>query len=247
MSSPNINSSKPWLWFLLGSGSMLVLVAIVYGVWKLTHPKQLAIGGTWKIEASGGVPGSSLVTSVITPEGKIFVLTSDKEAVEIGKISNVSDVAALAEGVTIQTNPFAQQATKAKQSEARTYVGSLNKGQQAYFIEKYQWGQNVEVLGVGIKTETENYVFRTQTVPSGKIPANSKKDFGIAVQTGIAKKDGLKSYLGIVYLSFIPASSDVTSLAILCESNEPTKAEPPLSKIDGQNANCPEGYINTQR
>jgi type II secretion system protein G len=30
---------------------------------------------------------------------------------------------------------FLNQANKAKQSEAKTYVGSMNRGQQAYFLE----------------------------------------------------------------------------------------------------------------
>ena len=56
-------------------------------------------------------------------------------------------------------------ANKAKQSEARTYVGSMNRGQQAYFIEKDAFANSIEKLGLGIKTKTVNYQYSMQTTP----------------------------------------------------------------------------------
>jgi len=41
-----------------------------------------------------------------------------------------------------------------KQAEAREYVSSINKGQQAYFAEKNVCSTSVKGLGIGIKTET---------------------------------------------------------------------------------------------
>jgi type IV pilus assembly protein PilA len=46
-----------------------------------------------------------------------------------------------------------------KQGEAREYVSSINKGQQAYFAEKSVFSTSVKALGIGIKTETENYKY----------------------------------------------------------------------------------------
>jgi serine/threonine protein kinase len=76
---------------------------------------------------------------------------------------------------------------RAKHSEARTYVGTFNKGQQAYFTEKLSFSNNIEALGIGLQPKTDNYSYRT--TPINQYAAQS---------VGVAKKDGLKSYTGIV-------------------------------------------------
>jgi type II secretory pathway pseudopilin PulG len=165
---------------------------------------------------------------------------NEKDAIEVAKITKISDVATVPESAKVQSNPFANQANKARQSEAKTYVGTLNKAQQAYFVEKNNWGQNIDVLGIGINTETDNYRYGTQIVSSIRT-ANIKNYPGISVQTGLAKKEGLKSYVGVVYLSNT-SSNDVNSLSLLCESNEPTSNASGLPKFDGNTMLCPDGY-----
>ena len=55
---------------------------------------------------------------------------------------------------------FLTQASKAKQSEAKQYVASMNKGQQAVFTEKTSFASKIPDLGLGIKSETENYKYQ---------------------------------------------------------------------------------------
>ena len=50
---------------------------------------------------------------------------------------------------------FLNQANKAKQSEAKQYVASINKGQQAYYAENTTFGSNVSILGLGLKTRNQ--------------------------------------------------------------------------------------------
>jgi type IV pilus assembly protein PilA len=108
---------------------------------------------------------------------------------------------------------FFNQTAKAKQSEARTYVGSLNKGQQAYYSEKSRFGTSIDVLGVGLKTDTTNYTYDTSNTGIG---TNAT-----AVSQGYSQFAPIRAYAGVVSLSSVASSSDVTSLAILCESNQP--------------------------
>ncbi|MEE3717443.1 type IV pilin-like G/H family protein [Tumidithrix elongata RA019] len=116
---------------------------------------------------------------------------------------------------------FLCKANKAHQSGARAYVGALNKGQQAYFTENRKFGSNIDVLGVGLKTDAEDYIFSTRvaTVKSAKEQS--------ALNYGISKKADYRSYVGAVFLSQVTASSDVTTLAILCEANAPGDTKPP--------------------
>jgi len=211
--------------------------------------------GTWKIESITPEP----LTMIVSSEGKFTIIspTNPKEAFEVAKISRLSDNAKVPDGVMVQTVAMQQrnQTHRVQQSEGRSFVGSLNRGQQAHFIEDSKWGNSIEALGVGLPAETEGYRYRTEVVKSiqtiddailqgQKIPTAP----GIAIQTGIAKQPEFKSYLGVVYLRSVtnpPSNSqDVTPIAILCESQQPTMKVPDLPKFDGKTMQCPTGYIN---
>jgi len=153
---------------------------------------------------------------------------------------------ALPSEVQVPQINFFSQPNRARQSEAKTYVGTLNRGQQAHFTEKNRFAPKIEELGIGINTYTDNYSY-------GVIVLDPKR----STQTiGIARRDGLKSYTGGVFLALVAKTNDVTSLAILCESNQPSTAMPPSPKISGNydsasglyitNSNfqiiCPNGY-----
>ncbi len=116
---------------------------------------------------------------------------------------------------------FLNQANKAKQSEAKTYVGSMNRAQQAYFLEK-----NVFViaitdagqLGLGVKTETQNYTYDLAAKDSGT--------FKGAANLAKVKTDGapLKAYAGVTVVGKVTATSEATTLAVLCEANQALSA-----------------------
>lgn len=244
MSNQPQSSPKNWLYFAYGSGATFLIVTIVFGILNFNKSVQTQGAGTWKVEAVNA-SGTPPITFIISPEGKIFALNpqNNKESVEIGKITKISDVATLPEGgKSLQADPFTTRSTKSNQSEAKTYVGSLNRGQQAYFLEKNNWGQNIDILAIGIKSETENYKYSTQIINSIKT-INTKNDAGIALQRGISKNERFKSYVGVAYL-LTTQSGEITSLSILCESNEPTTKESGLPKFDGKEMQCPDGYTS---
>lgn len=110
---------------------------------------------------------------------------------------------------------FLNQANKAKQSEAKQYIGSLNKGQQAYFTEYGQFTSGIEDLGVGIKTQTTNYLY-TCTGTSGAT-ANALC-YGNATPAG-----ALFSYAGSVFLEGTGTAK--TSRSLLCETTDAYDAD----------------------
>ncbi|PLZ87019.1 type IV pilin-like G/H family protein [Fischerella thermalis] len=104
------------------------------------------------------------------------------------------------------------QVNKAKQSEARNYVGTVNRSQQAYFLEYQKFATNLSELQVGIKTQSENYKY--EIAGGGTSDAQFK---------GIAIKNALKSYYGLVGTTVgDSATSEALTLAIACESPGPT-------------------------
>lgn len=102
-----------------------------------------------------------------------------------------------------------------KGGEVIQYVGSMNRAQEALFIEKSAFATSFDALGLGIKTETTNFNY--------SIRVTKKAAFNYAV----AKENDLKSYVGGVFL--VPAKNfepnavkeKITTTSILCKADSP--------------------------
>lgn len=99
---------------------------------------------------------------------------------------------------------FLNQANKAKQSEGKQYLSSINKGQQAYYAENTKFGSSIVALGIGLKTQTTNYKYGvgkddTKGATSAAAPANT----------------ALRAYAGAVGL--VGTGEAKTTSTILCE------------------------------
>lgn len=106
-------------------------------------------------------------------------------------------------------------------SEAKQYVNSMNRAQQAYFAEKSVFSTSVDALGLGIKTETTNYKY--------SVRATKKAAFSY----GVPKAESLIGYVGGVFR--VPAKEVVpnadqneiiTTISILCEADKPGPIKP---------------------
>jgi prepilin-type N-terminal cleavage/methylation domain-containing protein len=100
---------------------------------------------------------------------------------------------------------FLSQANKAKQSEAKQYVSSLNKGQMALYTEATKFSTSIDELGVGIKTQTTNYQYF----------CSQQADAALCIGKAI-NSDALHSYYGSVFL--VGTGGAKTSRAIICET-----------------------------
>ncbi|MBE9052084.1 type IV pilin-like G/H family protein [Nostocales cyanobacterium LEGE 11386] len=109
---------------------------------------------------------------------------------------------------------FLNQANKAKQSEAKTYVGSMNRAQQAFYLEQNQFADqaNFGKLGLGVATETTNYRY---LIAGGG--ATNASEVTNQAQTVITTAP-LKTYIGGVSIAVQAATSEATTIAILCEA-----------------------------
>ncbi|NEQ63916.1 MAG: prepilin-type N-terminal cleavage/methylation domain-containing protein [Moorea sp. SIO4A1] len=125
---------------------------------------------------------------------------------------------------------FLNQANKAKQSEAKTYVGSMNRAQQAYFLENNDFiieNGDFGQLGLGIATATENYIYGVKVGTADPESVNSyadPRDTDTPIDSGTADNDSsLKAYHGVTSVGEIEETSEATTLAVLCESVKVTK------------------------
>ncbi len=142
---------------------------------------------------------------------------------------------------------------KAKSSEGRTYVGSMNRGQQAFWDEKQTFGRSIPVLELGIKEETVNFKFEVQSFEL------------VTYQYGVPKNDNVKSFVGAVFV--VPekpqtyqgsnqkenptsdikpsAKQELTTVAILCESPKTgVKMKLPNPSLQNGTPTCAEGTVS---
>lgn len=108
---------------------------------------------------------------------------------------------------------FLNQANKAKESESKQYIGSTNRAQQAYYLEKNTFGSDISLLGLGIKTDTTNYSYSIISPTSSSVANVSYPKF---TQT-------LRAHTGGVGTGFAngTTSGETTTLAVLCQSSIP--------------------------
>ncbi|NEP37669.1 type IV pilin-like G/H family protein, partial [Moorena sp. SIO3B2] len=116
---------------------------------------------------------------------------------------------------------FLNQANKAKQSEARTYVGSMNRAQQAYYLENSVFATESEfgLLGLGIRTVTQHYIYGINGGPTGSV-SNYADPRTPGEADDAATRDSesaLKAYYGVVALGETE-NEETTTLAVLCET-----------------------------
>ncbi len=54
---------------------------------------------------------------------------------------------------------FLNQANKARESEAKQFIGAMNRAQQAYYVERNEFADIVPALALGISLSTNNYQY----------------------------------------------------------------------------------------
>jgi type IV pilus assembly protein PilA len=114
---------------------------------------------------------------------------------------------------------FLNQAAKAKQSEAKSYVGAVNRAQQAYRIENNAFAKDFKTLEVGLDDKSTNYEYKG-------MEGNDANKGIVTAQP--RDKAALKAYAGGVFLQ-----NDGQTRAITCESTAVnTDAIAPTSAAD---------------
>ncbi|MBD2253138.1 type IV pilin-like G/H family protein [Nostoc parmelioides] len=131
------------------------------------------------------------------------------------------------------------QVNKAKQSEARNYVGTANRSQQAFYLEYQRFATDLSELQVGIRTPSENYSYDISTSNASGTVAS------VAQFRGQATKTALKSYYGLVGTQLgNSATSEALTIAIACESAAPSQT---VAAISTFSTTCATSYVSLSR
>ncbi|MFO0192479.1 MAG: type IV pilin-like G/H family protein [Pseudanabaena sp.] len=111
---------------------------------------------------------------------------------------------------------FLNQAAKARQSEAKTYVGSMNRTQQAYYLEKQQFATNLDTLALGVPQTTDNYGYFTTGSSKGAVSSNAN-----SLSRATPVPTNLKAYAGAVNIATPAGSNEATTLSTIAEATLP--------------------------
>lgn len=105
---------------------------------------------------------------------------------------------------------FLNQASKAKQVEAKQYLSAITKAQQAYYLENNAFTTQLGKLAIGIKNETVNYSYSLAPINNG--------GGVVAIAAPQEENSPIKGYISGVGLVYQSGASDPTTLTVLCES-----------------------------
>ncbi|MEG5033588.1 type IV pilin-like G/H family protein [Microcoleus sp. AT3-D2] len=105
------------------------------------------------------------------------------------------------------------QTLKAKESQAKNFVGSMNKAQQVYYAEKAGFTSSVSnllvYLGLQVKPNSASYSYSIGMMKKGAV-----------FNYGVSKQANLKSFVGGVFLV------ENNTQTILCINAAPGKTKP---------------------
>lgn len=130
-------------------------------------------------------------------------------------LHKVSDTTTLPENT--QSNNLTEAVKRAQQAEGKQNTGAMSRAQQAYYLENEKFTTKIEELGIGIKSETENYSYKI--LPQG----NQRQS---VMMTAQAKRPGLRSYTGAVFV--VKSNDERLTVAQLCETDEPSMTPPAM-------------------
>lgn len=141
----------------------------------------------------------------------------------------------IASSVRIKTptaSELKEQADRDSQLEAKQYIEIMNRGNQASYTQYNVFKNNLEEFIKGLPEETRNYRYNIRVID----------EKNMVQSVAIPKRDGLKSYIGVVYVELSPINT-INTKSIICESDQPTQKVPNQPVLfSTQGINCPAGY-----
>lgn len=114
-----------------------------------------------------------------------------------------------------------RQGLQGKQSMAELYIGTINRSQQAYFLEHNSFSSSLAGLDLTFESQTEDYIYSISLEGQGK-----------AIVTAASKSDELQSYTGAVVFA------GRTTETIVCRSDAPSKTAPAAPTVNGSQLEC---------
>ena len=124
-----------------------------------------------------------------------------------------------------------------KEREAKQSIGTLNRAQQAYYLENDRFTTNLESTGVRIEPDSADYRYRMFVAPD-RYPAS--------LNVALPKTSDFPTFIGLVHATKL--DGEPAAFAILCISKKPGTPMPLWTAINYKNPKkgepiaCPSGF-----
>ena len=138
---------------------------------------------------------------------------------------------------------FLNQANKARFAEAKSYVGTMSRLQQAYYLEKKMFADDITRLSLGANTSSSSF---TYLVVSGNMNGAATPQQLNRIITNVAQPNStaIKAFVSVVG---VPSAANVAKLdTIFCVADAIGTATAPGKMIGGLTLSCPNGFSAEQ-
>lgn len=114
---------------------------------------------------------------------------------------------------------FLNQTNRAREAEGISTVGTLNRAQQAFYLQNGRFATSLDELNAGIPQQSNNYTFSTTSTAEGVTSSATS----IA---SLLPGSSLRGFVGLVQLEVGP-NGEASSTAIICQSQAGADPVPP--------------------
>jgi serine/threonine protein kinase len=157
------------------------------------------------LQASGS-PSSSLETAATGTQE-----TNPKARDHAITIAFLQYVVLFLAAIAIAGDSLSAMVRKGKQAEGKQTVGAMNRAQEAYFLDNNQFADSIQELGIGIRTQTQNYQYSIRATPLAVFHYATPRE----------KK--IKGYVWAVFLTSADKSKgEILTVQLVCETNSPS-------------------------
>ncbi|MGD1931864.1 MAG: pentapeptide repeat-containing protein [Leptolyngbyaceae cyanobacterium] len=164
-----------------------------------------------------------------------YALLWDADIVDVQNANFDGAILTQADVSTTLGSLYEQSEMQVWQVEAQSYLGAMNRAQQAYYLEASEFARELSLLQVGIPQITEGYRYGVAQIADDHV-----------INRAVPLQENLVAYMGIAYLT-TTTNGEVFSTALLCEA-EPDSPNPniaitftPPAQADIV-ATCPDGW-----
>jgi prepilin-type N-terminal cleavage/methylation domain-containing protein len=131
---------------------------------------------------------------------------------------------------------FLNQAQKARFAEAKSYIGTMSRLQQAYYLEKQIFADNVGKLGMSESSANYTYAVLAGDVNGNATPVQLNQIVTLAAQP---LANTLNAFVGVVG---IPGSLKIDTIFCIANSSS-TSITPGSADFSAQTMKCPNAFF----
>ncbi|MCY7333704.1 MAG: type IV pilin-like G/H family protein [Pseudanabaena sp. CAN_BIN31] len=133
---------------------------------------------------------------------------------------------------------FLNQANKARFAEAKSYIGTMSRLQQAYYLEKQIFADNVGRLGASESSASYTYAVLAGDVDGNATPVQLNQIVTLAAQP-LSNTITLNAFVGVVG---IPGAVKIDTIFCIANSSS-TSITPGSVDFSAQTMKCPNAFF----